>query len=116
MERLVSVIEAFFRPRDNYGTGARAAAFLLAAVAVVCIEEALDNRMNPWLIALLVAGLLNLFALILSTFRTRRERPFVVLNEVREHRSAELGVSVSQPPVRITAHCCLRVGLKEHIR
>ena len=82
MEKLVPIIEGFFRPRDNYATGARATAFLVTAVAVLWIKAAIDR---PWLIALIVAGLLNLFALIFNTIRTRRERPLAALNEAREH-------------------------------
>ena len=84
MERLVSSLEALFRPRDNYTTGARTAAFLLAAAAVALIEKAIDGNMNPWVIALLVAGLLNLFALLFNIARSRRERPIVLLTKTRE--------------------------------
>lgn len=84
MERLVSTIEAFFRPRDNYTTGSRTMAFLLAALAVFTIENALDKSINPWVTALIVAGSLNLFALIFNIIRSRRERDYVVLNDARE--------------------------------
>ena len=84
MERLASAIDALFRPRDNYTTTARTIALLGAALLLYWAERALDEDMNPWLIALVVAGLLNLCALFLNLLRTLNERPFVVLKEARE--------------------------------
>lgn len=85
MERLVSVIEAFFRPRDNYTTGARTAAFLLVALSVFLIDQAIDESLNPWVTAFLMAGSLNLFALIFNVVRVRRERAYAVLTDARDH-------------------------------
>lgn len=83
MDRLVSVLEAFFRPKDSYTTGSRTVAFLLAALVVILFEWQ-GKDMNPWVIALLVAGLLNGFALVFNLARTAKEKPFVELNEARE--------------------------------
>ena len=83
MERLVSVLEEFLRPRDNYTTGSRTLAFLLAAACVLGIELWLGDS-NPWLIALLLAGLLNLFALLANKRRTRKEQKVVLWEKTRQ--------------------------------
>lgn len=84
MERLISGLETVFRPKDSYTTFGRTIALLGAAVLLYCAQEGLDEDINPWLIALVVAGLLNLCALVFNWLRTLMARPFVALREARE--------------------------------
>ena len=84
MEKLDSVIEAFFRARDNYATGGRTVAFLLAAGLAFWIEEGGKKDVDPWVLGLFAAGLLSLFALIANKLRARRQKPIDRLNNTRE--------------------------------
>ena len=84
MEKWDPVIEAFFRARDNYATGARTLALLLAAGFGFWFEEGLEIDVSPWVLGLFAAGLLSLFALIANKLRTKRQRPIDLLNSTRE--------------------------------
>lgn len=98
----MSIIEGFIRPRDNYTTSARTIALLGAAALLHWAEKALGEDINPWLIGLVVAGLLNLCALFFNWLRTLMDKPFVVLRKAREQviqAAANLsGFSDSMPP------------------
>lgn len=84
MEKLDSVIESLFRARDNYATGARTVALLLAAGLGFWIENGLEQDVNPLVLGLGAAGLLSLFSFVANKLRTRRQRPIVLLNTTRE--------------------------------
>lgn len=83
MERVVSVVETFFKPRDNYTTGARTWAFFLAALVAFGLGFLPDGG-NPWVIGLFLAGFLNLFAYIANNRRIRDQKELLLLEETRE--------------------------------
>lgn len=87
MDRLVSVIEAFIRPRDNYTTFARTMAFFSVAGTAFWMD-ATDKTIDPWVVALLVAGSLNLFALLSNMVRALKEREINASDKAREQLEA----------------------------